>query len=50
MSGIAIFMEFNVVILCDDVYFEGLSAWKASVYLSKRINSSLLTKIFSGIG
>ena len=31
--------------LCD-VYLEGLCAGKASVYLSKRINSSLLTKIF----
>ena len=30
-----------------DVYFEGLCAGKASVYLSKRINSSLLTKIFN---
>jgi len=29
---------------------EGLCAWKASVYLSKRINSSLLTKIFISIG
>ena len=30
-----------------DVYFGGLCARKASVYLSKRINSSLLTKIFN---
>ena len=43
----------NVYGLCPcvrDVYFEGLCAGKASVYLSKRINSSLLTKIFNGIG
>jgi len=33
-----------------DVYFGSLCVWKASVYLSKRINSSLLTKIFNGIG
>jgi len=31
------------------VCFVMLCAWKASVYLSKRINSSLLTKIFNGI-
>ena len=30
-----------------DVCLEGLCAGKASVYLSKRINSSLLTKIFN---
>ena len=35
------------VLLCDDVCFVMLCAWKASVYLSKRINSSLLTKIFN---
>jgi len=51
MSGIAMFMAFNVVLMmCGDVYFGGLCAWKASVYLSKRINSSLLTKIFISIG
>jgi len=33
-----------------DVCFVMLCAWKASVYLSKRINSSSLTKIFNGIG
>jgi len=47
LSRIAMFMAFNVV---RDVYFEGLCAWKASVYLSKRTNSSLLTKIFKSIG
>jgi len=44
LSGIAMFMVFNVV---RDFYFERLCAGKASVYLSKRINSSLLTKIFN---
>jgi len=39
----------GVVLLCDDVCFVMLCALKASVYLSKRINSSLLTKIFNGI-
>jgi len=47
LSGIAMFTAFDVV--CD-VSLKGLCAWKASVYLSKRINSSLLTKIFNGIG
>jgi len=40
-----------VALLRGDVYSEGVCAGKASVYLSKRINSSLLTKIFIvGIG
>ena len=37
------------VCLMMSVCFVMLCAWKASVYLSKRINSSLLTKIFNGI-
>ena len=55
MSGIEIFKCGCVVVplcvmcgapgLCD-VYLEGLYGRKASVYLSKQINSSLLTKIF----
>jgi len=55
LSGIAMFLYRlcpgvrGVVLLCDDVCFVMLCAWKASVYLSKRINSSLLTKIFNGI-
>ena len=51
VSGIAMFMYGGP--MCDvwgscvrDVYLEGLCAGKASVYLSKRINSSLLTTIY----
>jgi len=52
MSGIAMFMVPNVWCSwwCVMSISEGLCAWKASVYLSKRVNSSLLTKIFNGIG
>jgi len=39
----------DAVCLMMSVCFVMLCAWKASVYLSKRINSSLLTKIFNGI-
>ena len=65
LSGIAMFMcsmwcvmsvwralcaMCDAVCLMMLVCFVMLCAWKASVYLSKRINSSLLTKIFNGIG
>jgi len=55
MSGIAMFICSMWCVmsvwraLCDAVCFVMLCVWKASVYLSKRINSSLLTKIFNGI-
>ena len=48
VSGIEMFMGCAPVCLMS--ISEGLCAGKVSAYLGKRINSSLLSKIFNGIG
>jgi len=48
LSGIAMFMvpKVGLLVCVMSIWKEGICAGKGSVYLSKRINSSLLTKKF----